>query len=75
MSYYDCKSVLCTIHYANVELYEECILGGLVLMNSFLLFKASSLPMSIIIVGVGPAEFDGKMREMCVSLRMCEDVI
>lgn len=33
-------------------------------MNSSLLFKASSLPMSIIIVGVGPAEFDGKMREV-----------
>lgn len=54
---------------------RSVFLGGLVLMNSFLLFKASSLPMSIIIVGVGPAEFDGKMREMCVSLRMCEDVI
>lgn len=75
MQHYDYKSVLCMFHYANVELYEECILGGLVLMNSSLLFKASSLPMSIIIVGVGPAEFDGKMREMCVSLRMCEDVI
>lgn len=30
-------------------------------LNFFLLLlKASKLPMSIIIVGVGPAEFDGK---------------
>ncbi len=35
-------------------------------MNHSLLLKASSLPMSIIIVGVGPAEFDGKMSDMDV---------
>lgn len=33
-------------------------------MNCFFLFKASSLPMSIIIVGVGPAEFDGKISDV-----------
>lgn len=69
-----CNTVIFFAH-TNVELYEEGILGGLVLTNCSLLLKASSLPMSIIIVGVGPAEFDGKMREMCMSLRMCEDVI
>lgn len=32
--------------------------------------QAASLPMSIIIVGVGPAEFDGK--SVCVRTYMCE---
>lgn len=32
--------------------------------------QAASLPMSIIIVGVGPAEFDGK----CVYLSVCLSV-
>lgn len=31
----------------------------------FLLLQASCLPMSIIIVGVGPAEFDGKSPRTC----------
>lgn len=31
-------------------------------------FQAASLPMSIIIVGVGPAEFDGKQCEVSVGL-------
>lgn len=29
--------------------------------------QAASLPMSIIIVGVGPAEFDGKCASVCVA--------
>lgn len=34
----------------------------------FLLLQASCLPMSIIIVGVGPAEFDGKSPRTCELL-------
>ncbi len=32
--------------------------------------QAASLPMSIIIVGVGPAEFDGKQEFVCVCVSM-----
>ena len=36
--------------------------------------QAASLPMSIIIVGVGPAEFDGKPGEEHVCADVCVGV-
>lgn len=46
------------------------------LTNSFCLWQAAKLPMSIIIVGVGQAEFDGESRKQlqetcCTKLSFC----